>query len=327
MNAYLDHIDRFNPKVNAIVSLRDRNELIAEARSATSSSSAAKTWARCTACRRRSRISPPPRASAPRKARRSTRTTIPDADALIVERARNAGAILIGKTNVPEFGLGSQTYNPVFGMTRNAYDQTKTSGGSSGGAAVALALRMLPVADGSDHGGSLRNPAAFNNVLGFRTSYGRVPHHHEDVFLTGLSVKGPMARTVADLQMLLSVQAGYDDRVPLSIADPHTYAVESLKCDVKGKRIGWIGDWGNLPMEAGVRELCRDALRTFESMGCIVEEVTPDFDPEAVWKAWLVLRAWMAGGSCARSMTIPKARADEAGRAVGGRGRLQALRL
>jgi amidase len=123
-----------------------------------------------------------------------------------------------------------------------------------------------------------------------------VPHHHEDLFLTGLSVKGPMARTVADLQMLLSVQAGYDDRVPLSIADPHSYAVPSLECDIKGKRIGWLGDWGNLPMDAGVRELCRDALRKFESMGCIVEDVTPDFDPEAVWKAWLVLRAWMAGG-------------------------------
>jgi len=308
MNAYLDHIDRFNPKVNAIVSLRERSELIAEAAQ------------RDEQLRRGEDMGPLhglPQAIkdlAATKGIRSTqgspiyKDTIPDADALIVERARNAGAILIGKTNVPEFGLGSQTYNPVFGLTRNAYDQTKTSGGSSGGAAVALALRMLPVADGSDHGGSLRNPAAFNNVLGFRTSYGRVPHHHEDLFLTGLSVKGPMARTVADLQMLLSVQAGYDDRVPLSIADPHTYAVESLKCNVKGKRIGWIGEWGNLPMDAGVRELCRDALRKFESMGCVVEDVTPDFDPEAVWKAWLVLRAWMAGGRLRPLYDNPEAR-------------------
>src|ERR1044071_10353993 len=131
----------------------------------------------------------------------------PTADAIVVERAERAGAIIIGKTNTPEFGLGSNTYNDVFGRTLNSYDQSKTSGGSSGGAGVALALRMLPVADGSDHGGSLRNPAAWNNVLGFRTTYGRVPHHMEDLFLTGLSVKGPMARTVEDLQMLLSVQA------------------------------------------------------------------------------------------------------------------------
>lgn len=295
MNAYLDHIGRFNPKVNAIISMRERKELIAEA------------TLRDAQLRRGEDLGPlhgMPQAIKDLAATKGIPTTqgspifkdtVPAEDALFVERMRNAGAIIIGKTNIPEFGLGSQTFNPVFGLTRNAYDQTKTSGGSSGGAAVALALRMLPVADGSDHGGSLRNPAAFNNVLGFRTSYGRVPHFSEDAFLTGLSVKGPMARTVEDLQMLLSVQAGYDDRVPLSIADPHSYSVPSLACDVKGKRIGWIGDWGNLPMDAGIRELCRDALRTLENLGCVVEEVTPDFDPEAIWKAWLVLRAWLTG--------------------------------
>jgi amidase len=295
MNAYLDHIDRFNPKVNAIVSLRDRKELIAEAAQ------------RDEQLKRGEDMGPlhgMPQAIKDLAAARGIpftqgspifKDTVPADDALFVERMRNAGAIIIGKTNTPEFGLGSQTYNPVFGLTRNAYDQTRTSGGSSGGAAVALALRMLPVADGSDHGGSLRNPAAFNNVLGFRTSYGRVPHHAEDVFLTGLSVKGPMARTVEDLQMLLSVQAGYDDRVPLSIENPHSYKVPSLKSDVKGKRIGWLGEFGDLPMEQGVRELCRTALRTLEDMGCIVEEAKPDFDAEIVWRAWLVLRAWMAG--------------------------------
>lgn len=309
MNAYLDHIDRLNPKVNAIISVRERKELVAEAAQ------------RDEQLARGEDMGPlhgMPQAIKDLAATKDIPTTqgspifkdtIPEADALFVERMRKAGAIIIGKTNTPEFGLGSQTYNPLFGLTRNAYDQTKTSGGSSGGAAVALALRMLPVADGSDHGGSLRNPAAFNNVLGFRTSYGRVPHHHEDVFLTGLSVKGPMARTVADLQMLLSVQAGYDDRVPLSIADPQSYAVPSLKSDVKGKRIGWIGDYGNLPMEAGIRDLCREALRTFESMGCIVEDVTPDFDPEAIWKAWLVLRAWLTGSKLRPLYDDPKTRA------------------
>ena len=309
MNAYLDHIDRLNPTVNAIISMRDRKELIAEA------------TLRDEQLKRGEDLGPlhgMPQAIKDLAAAKGipftqgspiNKDTIAADDALFVERMRNAGAIIIGKTNVPEFGLGSQSYNPVFGMTRNAYDQSKTSGGSSGGAAVALALRMLPVADGSDHGGSLRNPAAFNNVLGFRTSYGRVPHHHEDVFLTGLSVKGPMARTVEDLQMLLSVQAGYDDRVPLSIENPHSYKVPSLKCDVKGKRIGWLGEFGNLPMEAGVRELCRDALRTLEGMGCIVEEAKPDFDAETVWKAWLVLRAWMAGSRLRAHYDDPAKRA------------------
>jgi amidase len=296
MNAYLDHIERFNPKVNAIISMRDRKELIAEA------------GTRDEQLRRGEDMGPLhgiPQAIKDLASTKGLRTTqgspifkdnVPAADALFVERMRNAGAIVIGKTNTPEFGLGSQTYNPVFGPTGNAYDPTRTAGGSSGGAAVALALRMLPVADGGDHAGSLRNPAAFNNVLGFRTSYGRVPQNNEDVFLPGLSVTGPMARTTADLQMLLAVQAGYDDRVPLSIADPHSYATQPLACDVKGKRLGWIGDFGgHLPMETGVLDLCRNALRTFEDMGCIVEEVTPEFDPEAIWKAWLVLRAWLQG--------------------------------
>ena len=296
MTAYLDHIDRFNPQVNAIVSLRERKDLLAEA---------ATRDAQLARGEDMGPLHGLPQAIKDLASTKGLRTTqgspifkdtIPEADSLFVERMRNAGAIIIGKTNTPEFGLGSQTYNNVFGPTRNAYDPTRTAGGSSGGAAVCLALRMLPVADGGDHAGSLRNPAAFNNVLGFRTSYGRVPQNTEDVFLPGLSVTGPMARNVPDLQMLLAVQAGYDDRVPLSIADPHSYATPSLDCDVKGKRIGWIGDFGgHLPMEPGVMELCRDALRTFESMGCAVEEVTPEFDPERIWSAWLVLRAFLQG--------------------------------
>jgi amidase len=309
MNAYLDHIDRLNPKVNAIVSMRDRTELIAEARQRDEQLARGEDMGPLHGMPQAIKDLAGAKGIPFTQGSPIFKDTIAAEDALFVERMRNAGAIIIGKTNVPEFGLGSQSYNPVFGMTRNAFDQTRTSGGSSGGAAVALALRMLPVADGSDHGGSLRNPAAFNNVLGFRTSYGRVPHHHEDVFLTGLSVKGPMARTVEDLQMLLSVQAGYDDRVPLSIENPHSYAVPSLKCDVKGKRIGWLGEFGNLPMEQGVRELCRDALRTLEGMGCIVEEAKPDFDAEVVWKAWLVLRAWMAGSRLRAHYDDPKKRA------------------
>ena len=142
---------------------------------------------------------------------------VPPADSVMVERLRKAGAIFIGKTNTPEFGLGSHTYNPVYGATRNAYDQSRSAGGSSGGAAVALALRMLPVADGSDYGGSLRNPAGWNNVFGFRTSFGRVPADGRDAWLPSMGVLGPMARNVPDLALLLSVQAGYDARAPLSI--------------------------------------------------------------------------------------------------------------
>src|SRR5262249_57351304 len=162
---------------------------------------------------------------------------IPDGDSVMAERLRRAGAIFIGKTNTPEFGLGSNTYNPVYGITRNAYDQSRSAGGSSGGAAVALALRMLPLADGSDYGGSLRNPAGWNNVFGFRTSFGRVPADGRDAWVPSMGVLGPMARDVRDLAMLLTIQSGYDDRVPLSMdANPATFQ-SPLETDLKGKRI------------------------------------------------------------------------------------------
>ncbi len=221
---------------------------------------------------------------------------VPAADAIVVERMKRAGGIVIGKTNTPEFGLGSNTYNDVFGRTLNAYDQSKTSGGSSGGAGVAVALRMLPVADGSDHGGSLRNPAAWNNVFGFRPSYGRVPAQGLDVFYAYMGVQGPMARNVPDLAMLLSVQAGHDPRLPLSNRqDPAQFAGD-LRRDFKGVRIAWSGDFGGaIPFEPGVLELCRSALKTFEALGCIVEEAWPDFPIEQVWQNWRTLRAWQTG--------------------------------
>jgi amidase len=222
--------------------------------------------------------------------------SVPSADALMVARLRKAGAIFIGKTNTPEFGLGSHTYNQVYGATRNAYDQSRSAGGSSGGAAVALALRMLPVADGSDYGGSLRNPAGWNNVFGFRTSIGRIPNDARDTWLPSMSVPGPMARNVTDLAMLLSVQAGFDARAPLSLDGDGTIFQRRLEKDVRGKRIAWGGDFkGHTPCEPGVLEVCRTAVRTFESLGCIVEESTPDFDVEAVWQAAMRLRGWQQG--------------------------------
>ena len=164
---------------------------------------------------------------------------MPPADSVMVERLRKAGAIFIGKTNTPEFGLGSHTYNPVYGATHNAYDPSRSAGGSSGGAAAALALRMLPVADGSDHAGSLRNPAGWNNVFGFRTSFGRVPADGRDAWLPSMGVLGPMARNVPDLAMLLSVQAGYDVRFPCRSATTDRYLrARSIPTQGQAHRLG-----------------------------------------------------------------------------------------
>ncbi|QUD89197.1 amidase [Phenylobacterium montanum] len=310
MGAYLDQIDRLNPKVNAIVALREREVLLAEALEADE---------RAVRGERLGPLHGFPLAVKDLQPTKGIRTTfgspifkdfVPDFDSIMVERLRRAGAILIGKTNAPEFGLGSQTYNNVYGATRNAYDQSRTSGGSSGGAAVALALRMLPVADGSDYGGSLRNPAGWNNVYGFRTSYGRVPSASPDIFLPSMGVAGPMARTVTDLAWLLSVQAGYDARAPLSIPEDPAQFAGPLKREVKGLKIAWGGDFGGyLPFEPGVLETCRVALKTFESLGCVVEEAVPDYPIDKVWRAWLVFRAWQEGSGLLAHYNDPAHRA------------------
>jgi amidase len=310
MTAYLDHIERLNPQVNAIVALQDRAALLAQARE------------RDTQLARGELMGPlhgfpyAVKDLAPVKGMRTTmgspilKDFIAPADSVMVERLRKAGAIIIGKTNTPEFGLGSNTYNPVYGITRNAYDQSRSAGGSSGGAAVALALRMLPVADGSDYGGSLRNPAGWNNVFGFRTSYGRVPADGRDAWLPSMGVLGPMARNVADLAMLLAVQSGYDDRVPMSMnANPAIFQ-GPLERNFKGARIAWAGDCnGYLPYEPGVLDVCKDALKTFEAMGCVVEEAQPDYSIDAVWRAWLKLRAWQNGGTLLPYYNDPAKRA------------------
>jgi amidase len=221
---------------------------------------------------------------------------LPPADAIAVERIRAAGAIIIGKTNVPEFGLGSHTYNPVHGATCNPYDLTKSAGGSSGGAAVALALRMLPLADGSDFGGSLRNPAGWNNVFGFRNSLGVVPNAGEDVWMPSMSVVGAMARSAADLALLLSVQAGYDRRAPMSLDGFGARFLAPLEADFKGKRIGWLNDLdGAAPYEPGVLEVCREALKTFETIGCTVETAVPNGSVEQAWQALITLRKFQLG--------------------------------
>ena len=201
---------------------------------------------------------------------------VPTRDALIVTRARAAGAITLGKTNTPEFGAGSQTFNTVFGATRNPYDPTKTCGGSSGGAAVALACGMVPIADGSDTGGSLRNPAAFCNVVGFRPSPGRVAGDSSS--WSPLSVSGPMARSVADVALFLSAIAGPETRSPLSIGEDGARFRAPLARDFKGVRVAWWRGLGGIPFEPEVRRVVDATRRVFESLGCVVEDAEPDFE-------------------------------------------------
>ena len=202
---------------------------------------------------------------------------VPDQDELIVERLRAAGAITLGKTNTPEFGAGSQTFNSVFGATLNPYDRNKTCGGSSGGAAVALACGMLPIADGSDFGGSLRNPANFCNVVGFRPSPGRVPSWPREMGWFPLSVQGPMARTVEDIALMLSAIAGPDARSPIAINDSPALFNGPLERDFHNTRVAWSKDLGEFPVQPDVVNAIEAQRSTFVSLGCIVEEVQPSF--------------------------------------------------
>jgi len=220
---------------------------------------------------------------------------IPTEDDIVVERMRRAGAITIGKTNTPEFGSGSQTFNAVFGATRNPYDLTKTCGGSSGGAAVALACGLVPVASGSDTGGSLRNPAAFCNVVGFRPSPGRVPNPKAAFAWWTLSTSGCLGRSVADLAFALSAIAGPDPRAPLSINEPGERFARPLDRSFKGVRVAWFKDLGGTPFDPRVRAVVDAHRKTFESLGCSVEQAEPDFAPAEV--AFRALRAWNTANS------------------------------
>ncbi len=222
---------------------------------------------------------------------------IAETDALPVARIRAAGAIIIGKTNTPEFGLGSHTFNPVFGTTRNPYDLSRSAGGSSGGAAVALATGMISIADGSDMMGSLRNPAAWNNVYGMRPSWGLVPGEpKEDVFLHSLSTNGPMARNPKDLALLLSVMSGADPRLPFSISNKGLLPVEPA--NLRGKRIGWLSDWGGaFPIEPSLLEASSSAVQKFNDMGAIVEILPAPFSHTALWESWTTLRSWSVATS------------------------------
>ena len=298
MQAVLDQISRYNPEFNAIISLKAPDALLKQAKDydnmlAKGSSLGWMHGIPLAVKDLAATCDMPTTKGSPLYADHR-----PSEDALVVARMRAAGALLIGKTNTPEFGLGSQTYNPLFGATRNAWRPDRTSGGSSGGAAVALALRMLPVADGSDMGGSLRNPAAWNHVFGMRPSQGRVPKYPAaESFFAQLGTEGPMGRYVKDIARLLATQSGFDARAPLSLdSDVRALAEPLAKDDValcwmKGKRIGWLGDLaGYLPMEEGVLDCCERALGAFQQLGASVEAASLGFDPARVWLAWLKLR-------------------------------------
>jgi amidase len=223
------------------------------------------------------------------------RNEMPVADSVIVERLRKAGALIIGKTNVPEFAMGSHTYNKVYGATLNPYDKTRTAGGSSGGAAAALAAGLIPIANGSDLGGSLRNPGNFNNVVGFRPSVGLIPIAPAPMPFGNLSVKGPLARSVADVAFLLTVMAGPDDRDPSCYPSDPTIFARPLDRDFKNVRVAWCPDLGGLPLHSEVRTALNKQRATFEKLGCIVDEAHPDLT--GADDAFLTLRAWRSWSS------------------------------
>ncbi len=315
MRATLERIEAVNPVFNAIVSLRDGDALLREAderdaqlqRDATPAGpigwmhgmpQAIKDMAQ-TAGIRTTLGSP------------LLRAFVPTVDGLMVQRMKAAGCIVIGKTNTPEFGLGSHTFNEVFGVTRNAYDPSRSAGGSSGGAAVALATRMLAVADGSDFMGSLRNPAAWNNVFGFRPSQGRVPRWPaEDVWISQLGTEGPMGRTVKDVALLLEVQAGYDARAPLSLDRTERFVPALDQFDGRSVRVGWLGDLsGHLAIEPGILEACAQGLQRLRDLGCAVAAIAPGFAPEEVWQAWLIWRRWLVASRIAPYLANARNRA------------------
>ncbi len=299
MAAFLNQIERLNPRFNAIVSQLDAGTLLGQAdicdRELARGLNRGWMHGFPIAIKDLSAVA----GIAMTKGSPLLHNHVPLHDDLMVQRIKAAGAIVIGKTNTPEFGLGSQTYNTVFGVTRNAYDAERCAGGSSGGAAVALALHMLPLADGSDMMGSLRNPAAFNNVFGLRPSMGRVPDGPApDAWLSQLSTPGPMARSVEDLAHLLLVQAGRDDRLPLSIAGNFADRPLDLSIELHRTRIGWLGNLqGYLPMEDGILGLCEQALARLASDGCQVEAIKPGFEPARAWQTWLTWRGWLVAAS------------------------------
>jgi len=290
MSAFLEQIERVNPRINAIVAKLEDEKCLALADEAN---------------RRLARgddVGPlyglpfafkdlDPAVGFPlTRGSRIFKDFIPVEDSVLVERLKHAGVIPIGKTNVSEFGMGSHTYNDVYGTTLNPYDLTKSAGGSSGGAGAALAAGLLPLASGSDLGGSLRNPANFNNIVALRPTVGLVPSAPVALPFLGFGVKGPMARSVADVAFLLSAMAGTDPRDPACYpSDPSVFA-KPLERDFKNARVAWCLDLGGLPFDRRVRAVLEVQRKTFSDLGCVVEDMCPDFT--GADEIFLIIRAW-----------------------------------
>jgi len=301
MAAHLKQIERVNPKVNAIVTLiadqageRARKADEAQARGAVlgplhglpvihkdlhDTSGVRTTYG--------SRI---------------FKDNIPKQDAMIVERFAKAGALALGKSNTPEFGAGSQTFNEVFGATKNPYDVSKTCGGSSGGGAVSLACGFAPIVDGSDSGGSLRNPAAFCNVVGMRPAPGRFATAAQGNAWSTISVQGPMARTVSDVALLMSALTGPDPRCPISISEPASRFAGNLERNFKGARVAWFKNMGGIPFDPRILTVVNSQRKVFESLGCIVEEGEPDWT--GAHEGYDSLRAWGYATSQAENVRL-----------------------
>jgi amidase len=299
MQAYLERIHKYNPVYNAIVSMLDDGVLLEQARDA--DQALAKGYDR-------GWMHGIPHAVKDLSDARGLETsrgsplfagTLPMQDSLHIARIRAQGAIFIGKTNVPEFGLGSQSYNPVHGVTRNAYDPALVAGGSSGGAACGMATQMLPAADGSDMMGSLRNPAGLNNVIGFRPSQGRVPNSpNGDLFYQQLGTSGPMGRNVEDTIRLLHSMAGAEPGFPLSLKDAIPAFKKFNKTNLSNYRVAWMGDYdGYLETETGVLATCETSLQSLSEHGVIVENATPDYEMSRLWQTWLTFRHWALGAA------------------------------
>jgi amidase len=289
ITAHLDQVERFNPRLNAIITLTAESALQA----------AKEADAKIARQESLGPLHGLPVAHKDLFLTKGVKTTfgspiykdnVPDIDSLPVERLKNAGAISLGKTNTPEFGAGSQTFNALFGATLNPYDLSKTCGGSSGGGAVALATGMVALADGTDLAGSLRNPANFCNLVGMRPSVGRVPSWPEQLGWYTMSVAGPMARTVEDLALAMSVMSGPDDRSPIAIDTPGSIFTAPLQRNFKACRIAYSEDLGGLPVEPEVRKVMQASRAVFESLGC--EVVNDEIDLAEAGEIFMLWRAW-----------------------------------
>ena len=289
IRAHLDQIERLNPTLNAIVTLTAESAM-AEAASADKKIAANESVGVLHGL---------PVAHKDLFLTKGVRTTfgslafkdfVPDVDSLPVERLKKAGAISLGKTNTPEFGAGSQTFNAVFGSTPNPYDLTKTCGGSSGGGAVALASGMISIADGTDLGGSLRNPASFCNLVGIRPSVGRVPSWPESLGWYTMSVPGPMARTVQDVALAMAAMSGPDDRSPISLEAPGEMFLNPLARSFKGCKIAFSANLGGLPVEPEVAKVIESTRAVFQDLGCEIINDEPNISEAdeifMLWRAW-----------------------------------------